>query len=381
MQRNKIIIWATFILTLVVCLVGLTLPVPASWESLSTSFHQQLVFNVIMAFFHTGGAILFLTNLDVYKSQLRRAYTIMALGTLVTGLGTLQITLIIILDAWQTAYARSGITMVPFILTGILLYFGVRAFARTVGTKHILTHGWVVLPTSIGLAIAAATLLPHIAGRIPEATLRALVGIDTWSGSLLLLTGMLVWVVRKHAGAHYTSAMTWLGRALFIASTVLIYQGFYSYINSDNIWYMDIISNGLVVLSGWFWVRAGYAFALTKYYNEDIPLRYFLFTSATQKSTNRAKTAVDMVTSTASLVSNSADIDPLLDDVRAITSKLKPGDKLSETDTRSLVATYLKLEQYLITRERIRAYKKQELRAQLDPTLQKLVIAQETKLT
>lgn len=378
MQRNKVIIWTIFLATLVVSLLALTLPVPASWDPNAANFNQRLIINIIMAFLHVGGAILFMTNLDVYTARLRRAYIIMAAGTIVVGAGTLQILSLIILDLWQTAYGRSGLTMVPFLLSGVLLYLGVRSFAKVIGTKHILAHAWLVFPASLSLAIIAA-LLPYIPGTIPETTAHLLMGVDVWSGSLILFTALLVREIKKSAGSHYDHAMTWLGRALFVSSSVLIYQGLYGYLNAGEVWYLDLISNALIILSGWTWIRAGYAFALTKYYSQDVPLLRFLFTSSEQNTVNRSETTIDMVTSTAGLASNSADIDPLLDSVRTITSKLKPGQRPSETDNQSLIGTYLKLEQYLLSREPIRVYTKQELRSRLAPTLQKMIITEETK--
>lgn len=378
MQRNKAIIWATFILTLLAAIFALMLPVPASWPSAQTNFHQQLVVNIIMAFFHTGGAILFIANLDVYKARLRRAYITMAAGTITTGAGTLQISLLTILDGWQTPYAQSGITMLPFVLSGVLLYLGVRSFARAVEIKHVFTHAWVVLPAALAIAIAGG-LLPYIPGPMPAATFHFLVGITLWSSTLMVFTGLLVIAVRKHAGALYSKAMTWLARALFFAGFILFYQGFYTFINIGNTWYLDLTSNLITIISGWLWIRAGYTFALTKYYSEDLPLYRFLLAQTDRKTANRPKTIIDTVTYAAGLASNSQDIDPLLDKLRAITAKLTPGEQPSDAETKSLVDVYLKLEQYLLTREAIRNYTRKEIRSQLDPSLQKQIIMYESQ--
>lgn len=377
MQRNRIIIWATFILTLVASGFALTLPVSASWTS-STNFHQQLVVNIVMAFFHTGGAILFITNLDVYKAKLRRAYITIAIGTIVTGAGTLQISILTILDAWTTPYAQSGLTMLPFVLSGVLLYLGVRSFARAVEIEHVFTRAWVVLPAALGLAVIGF-LLPYTPGPMPAATSHFLVGITIWSSSFMLFTGLLVLAVRKHTGALYYRAMTWLVKALFFAGFILFYQGAYTFVNVGNTWYLDLISNIITIISGWLWIRAGYAFALTKYYSEDLPLYRFLFTQTEHESTKHPQTVIDMVIYAAGLASNSQDIDPLLDKLRSITAQLPPGEQPSSEQSRSLLGVYLKLEQYLLTGEAIRNYTRKEIRSQLDPALQKRIIAYESQ--
>lgn len=80
-----------------------------------------------------------------------------------------------------------------------------------------------------------------------------------------------------------------------------------------------------------------------------------------------------MVTHAAGLVSNSSAIDTLLDDVRAITVKLQPGENPSDKDSQILIEVYLKIEHYLITKEPIRTFTLKELRFQLDPSLEKLI--------
>jgi len=372
-QRNRAIIWAIFITTLALSAAALTLPIPGTWPTNTVGFHQQLIVNIIMACTHLGGALLFMTNLDVYKAKLRRAYIVLSIGTIVIGMGTLQISILTILNAWETPYGQSGATMLPFLLSGLILYLGVRSFARLVEVKHVLTKAWIVMPTALVLAFLS-TLLPHANDpRIPEITYDVLVGISSWSGSFLLLSAIIVMKVRQQAGAHYDSAMKWLTRTLFFSSFVLFFQAFYTSINSEYDPTLNNLSNLVTVMSGIMWIRAGYAFALTKYYNEDIPLMAFIFGQNETSSRSRPKTVIDMVTYAAGLVSNSNDIDPMLDSVRSITSRLKPGETPTVEDRRSLVNTYLKIENYLITEEAIRKFSRKELRSQLDPSLEKLL--------
>lgn len=373
MQRNKAVIWGTLLLTLLLCILALALPTPADWPADNVEFHQQLIVNIIMATTHTGGAILLLTNLDVYKAGLRRAYIILAFGTLITGLGTLQISVLTLLSAWTTPYGTSGATMLPFLLSGVIMYLGVRSFARLLDTRHFLTKAWIVLPGAFLLALSS-TLLPHAYDpRLTEATYDVLVAISAWSGSLMLLAGWLSYTIRLHTGAHYIHAMTWLTRALIFSGFILLYQGAYTLANDSFNPFLNLVSNTITVVSGLLWVRAGYAFALTKYVDENISIVRFMLSQSAPSAEAHPDTVLDMVTYAAGLVSNSRDIDPLLDNVRAITARLKPGEAPSAEDKQSLVSTYLKIEQYLITKEMIRSYTQEELRAHLDPKLQKLI--------
>ena len=97
------------------------------------------------------------------------------------------------------------------------------------------------------------------------------------------------------------------------------------------------------------------------------------FGKASQTSLSDAKTVLDMVTNTAGLASNSHDIDPILDDVRSVTSRLSPGEPPSAADNQQLIGVYLRLEEYLITSEPLRPFTKDELRKRLSDDLRRQV--------
>ena len=91
------------------------------------------------------------------------------------------------------------------------------------------------------------------------------------------------------------------------------------------------------------------------------------------------KTVLDMVTYAAGLVSNSDDINPLVDKVRLITSKLSPGETPSINENKELVAIYLQIEEYLTTKEVLRTFTREGLRSRLDPGLQAMISSAEVK--
>lgn len=378
MQRNKLLIWLVIILATAICSVTLLLPSPATWPVNEAPFHQVLIGDIIMASTYLGGALLFLANLDVYTSRLRRAYILLTVGITMAGVGTLQTTLLTVFNAWSTPYALSGAAVVPFLLSGLIMYMGVRSFANLVNISHPLTRAIYVIPAAIGIAVLA-TLIPHGTYLAPdEITYDMLIGLGTWSGILILGSGALIIKVRQQAGKSYAAAMGWLAGALFFSGAVLIAQAVYEVMKPGYDPIFDTVGNVLIVASGLVWIRAGYAFSLTKYNIGDIPLWRFLFDASSMVS-KQIVTAIDMVTSTAALVSNSRDIDPLLDKVRLITVKLKPGEKLSEKDQSEVVFVYLRLEDYLTLQEPVRRYSRKELRSRFDDQLIKLVTDEEVK--
>lgn len=70
---------------------------------------------------------------------------------------------------------------------------------------------------------------------------------------------------------------------------------------------------------------------------------------------------LDVVTYTASLASNPKEIDPTLDKVREISSRLKPGQALSAGDEKTLAAIYTELEHYLVEQEQVRRFTAEEV--------------------
>ncbi|HSX16940.1 MAG TPA: hypothetical protein VLH86_02460 [Patescibacteria group bacterium] len=97
-----------------------------------------------------------------------------------------------------------------------------------------------------------------------------------------------------------------------------------------------------------------------------------------QHSVADIKSTLDLVTYIAGLASNPDDIDPILDTVRAVTSDVRPGEAPTAADDEVLLGVYLQLEAYLTTREPIRTFTKDELRARMSPELRQQLAAYET---
>lgn len=72
-------------------------------------------------------------------------------------------------------------------------------------------------------------------------------------------------------------------------------------------------------------------------------------------------TALDLATTAASLASNPADIEPLINQIDLISSRSDA--MLSAKDEALLFDIYLKIERYLLTSDPIRKFNKEELRA------------------
>lgn len=96
--------------------------------------------------------------------------------------------------------------------------------------------------------------------------------------------------------------------------------------------------------------------------------------------TNPASNVFDAVTHAATLASNPREIDPILDNMRTLTANLKPNVRLTTTEQRELFNIYLSIEKYLVDRDPIRAFNKDELRKKMSPELRAELKAYEDQL-
>jgi hypothetical protein len=93
-----------------------------------------------------------------------------------------------------------------------------------------------------------------------------------------------------------------------------------------------------------------------------------------------AQTIMEAITGVAGLVSNAAAIDPVLDTMRSVSSKLNADESPSAADEGKLIDVYLDVEGYLISKEPIRAFTRAQLRARLAPDLLVKIEDRETKI-
>lgn len=103
-----------------------------------------------------------------------------------------------------------------------------------------------------------------------------------------------------------------------------------------------------------------------------------VFFASDRETKGKITNSLDMVTRAASLASNVRNIDTILDDVRMITSKLEPGQSISDNDNKKLIQAYLQIENYLITQESLRTFTKEDLRRKYTDDLRQYLVTYET---
>jgi hypothetical protein len=84
-----------------------------------------------------------------------------------------------------------------------------------------------------------------------------------------------------------------------------------------------------------------------------------------QTAAKGSASAIDVVTYIASLASEPKAIDPLLDSLREVTSRIKPGTPLSDIDQKTLASVCRQLITYLLEKDQLRTFDKATLQQKI----------------
>lgn len=303
-----------------------------------------------------GGVGYFLSSLRSFKKELRRAYYLLALGIFIFSFVQLLPSLTLvpgIVNLLTNPTVSAAAFLLPFLLGALLIYLGVRSFARLLETPSVWRSIWLVGGLSLAAA-AAALLLP---ANLPAGTdvytyrvYKASISLASWCGMFGLAATILTFTIRRAIGPVYKNAMTWLAVALAVLTLTTFHEVIVKtyFLTSGYVTHQYSLWPYLAV--GTLFLIAGYAFASTK--------RQTLFISGNPSY-------LDIVVNVAKLASKPAEIDVTLDKVRAISAIHGTNDQLTTADKAALVDAYRKIEDYLLTKERLRTFTRDGLRANL----------------
>ena len=264
MKRENVIAVGAIFASVLVGLIALLLPTPPESQVGWLLFHAPLALTLMYGCLHIGSAILFLTSLGAYKSELRRVYIAISAGIVVLALGTLQVAIIAAFNWWNTPWAMDGYIVVPFLAAGMIVYIGARGLGKLIGIKSLLVRSSAVLP-SVFITSLLVIFIPH---PTPTTTLIAYDAsniITTWTMLMFLAAGLTFVAITRHIGAHYKAAMGWLSGG-FISATLVLACAVGHTIVAPNVTNdtFSIITDFIGVIAGLVYVRAAYEFAKTK---------------------------------------------------------------------------------------------------------------------
>jgi len=236
-------------------------PVPVNWSNSPIGFHWTLANSVLYTLLHTGAAILFLSGIGAYKAALRSAYMKIAIGVVLVGGGLAQVVFLNIFDLIQTPWVQYGGVMLPFVIAGLAIYFGVRSMATLIGVRSVLQNVWLIIPLLI-VCVIITSLLPHTSSSLPEMVFDISNAISAWDIVLYAASLGLVLKMRTHSGAHYANAISWLAIGLTGSVAITLYILVETLLSGKAP--AGILVDSIVTVGGLLYLKAGYSFARTK---------------------------------------------------------------------------------------------------------------------
>lgn len=226
--------------------------------------HGHLAVSLALAIVYLGAVALYLMSLQVYKAETRRAFIVICFGMILIAVGAVQLALLTSLDLLDTAFAKTGAVAVPFLLSGLVIYIGVRRFARLVGVDSKLTRIRLVLPVILVFSFLAA-FLPHIdAHYASEIEIDASNGLLVWTALLDLTAALLILKVKNYSGSHYANAMAWLFMMLMWSATLSLVAIVDTLVTRNGQDIFSLTVQVLALLDSGLALWAGYAFTKTK---------------------------------------------------------------------------------------------------------------------
>jgi hypothetical protein len=303
-------------------------------------------------------ASLFVRSVRNFKPELRRAYRMLCVGIVLFGLAQVQYPIASYTNA--SFWYLDGFIALPYLAAALFIFRGVRSFAYSLDVRT----RWASLRWAVGacvLVAIAVAFLPHARSDFSSTQIAATDVLTVIDAVFLVFVAATVNRIKRFIGAVYSNAL----QRLYIAFIVNILAGVqYIVINilisRDNNWYFyDSMSMLPFVVGAVLLVRAGYAMFLVN----RLPISNNVATrQELQAGGPHMLPIISIITYLAALASKPQEIDLTLDVLRAVTSQLKPGQAISETDRQRLVPVYYAIETYLVTKEPLRAFTAAELR-------------------
>lgn len=351
-MNTKAIVLCLYLLCVLVGVSIMFVPLPVGMisaiESIGGGGRITLAVSIVYLLLQIMSVALFWSGLHSFKANLRRPYRILCIGVVMIAVAQLQVPVALVLGAqwWFT----SGFLLLLYLIPSMLLYGGMRLFARLVGVTGKLTYFRYVLPLAMGI-VAASMLLPVSTSTLAPTDIAAhmFVALPLWQAAIGAAAAYLAWRIKHTMGMAYNEAM----QGLFAAMVAYTFASFHfaalPFFGYDNPYGTSGAYQAVFVALGTFFVVAGYKF----------------WAIGNRAEAAQNTTPVDVIVYTAGLATNMQEIDPILDELRMLTASLKPGHTLTADQEKVLIKVYVGLEEYLTNQEPLRKLTQAELRQRL----------------
>lgn len=285
-----------------------------------------------------GAAPLFVVGLKGFTRQLRRACTLLCFGIILYGLGQLQFPLFQIIDG--SFWVNSGAVILPYMFAIGLIFFGMRRLGKLLGLKTL----WMSPIAAVVSAIVVAALIGFLASGSQVILLR----FETFLAVVLLFATLIAWQCSAVAATRYRPFLHVMTASLAMLVFTAAHHVVITLWLPQDIWYITKdFTLTPALLSALLFLWAGYLFARIHQEGSEVL---------------KEASPVDVVTYVAGLASRPSEIDTYLDGLRNITATVGASAKLSPKQHKELASVYQQLERYLVEREPLQRFTKDDLR-------------------
>lgn len=308
-------------------------------------------FSVATLVAEMGAVWALLTSLRAFKKNLKVAYYF-----LVIGISTYALFLIppiaTIFSIGIDLSLQPLLTLTPYVFGALLIFIGVRRFAKQLSIRNIWGSFWFVAACSLVIAVGVGLIAKSPLPQIPQQTYSIFMGLVGWSAGFNIAATVLALQIRRNLGGDYKKAMLWLILALSMLSLAGVHE-----LLMKSTGFVFIKIPGYFPYTFWpylataiLFLQAGIAFRTISKKRGVLP---------------EDASYLDVVAYVAQLASDPKAIDPILDRVRAITATDTARTTLSPANKATLVKVYLQLEDYLVNKEPLLHVTREDLRAGL----------------
>lgn len=242
-------------------LYGLSFVVPLD---VSPEVRPQLAAPVFLLALHIGMVWFFVSSLRDFKPELKHAYLLISLAVVNSGIAAAQFPLTGALELTALPVFAYGGFVVPFAVSCVLIYLGLRIFARQLDVRSAWLDWRVVVPVTVGF-VALAVLLPHPAPVANEAFYDLSAGAMAAAIAVSFANAVLSWRIAARMTDLYRTAMRW-----FFSLHVVVMIGSLNYVvvlalRGELLGAETLLTLLPFIFLELTWLQAGYTFKKATY--------------------------------------------------------------------------------------------------------------------
>lgn len=343
MHRIKIITTLLLIASLIAMAGSYFLPQPAPTPQNADPQGFTIVMTAILSL-NIVVIVLFLLGLRGFTPAFQRSYYLIVLGMAIQTLGTIVYLFTHFSGNWGSPLYISA-AEIPLAIGIVIIYLGLWQFARLLQIRH-WSNNLVVVGALAAVGTTIAIVAPHRPVETSEFVFDFGHVLLFFEAYFYALSGILSLVIIGTASRLYRKSLLWLGIGLVIATAgagLLLFANYVTYPD----WLQPDAAGTAYIICNIFIVASAYTF------NKITRL---------PRAVQTQDGALDSITFLFSLVSKPSEVIAQADELRDITSIHDREKPYSAQETERLTKIFTELEDYLVTKERLRSFDRTALR-------------------